>query len=267
MKKRIYEILEPAPEGDWLSKAVDIFIMIVILLNVIAVILETLEGLADQYADFFRMFEIISVGIFTVEYFLRLWTCTVDQRFNSPVKGRLRYVFTPLAMVDFLAILPFYLPLILEVDLRFMRILRLFRIFRLFKLIRYSMSLQFLGHVFRAKKEELLITMFFALILLVFASGLMYFFENKVQPQAFASIPAAMWWGVATLTTVGYGDIYPITPIGKLVGGVIAILGIGMFALPAGILASGFAEEIQNRKNAKQEVCPHCGGDLTSHQQ
>jgi voltage-gated potassium channel len=135
--------------------------------------------------------------------------------------------------------------MIIHFDLRFVRVLRLLRLSRLIKLGRYSDSLKTLGNVFKGKKEELLITAFALAILLILASSLMYFAENEVQPQAFSSIPAAMWWGIATLTTVGYGDIYPVTTLGKLMGSVIAVLGIGMFALPAGILSSGFAEKIK----------------------
>jgi voltage-gated potassium channel len=160
-----------------------------------------------------------------------------------------------------MAILPFYLPMIITLDLRFIRAVRLFRLVRIFKMGRYSESLRLLENVFKEKKEALLITIFMVFILLVIASSLMYFVENEAQPEVFSSILKAMWWGVATLTTVGYGDIYPVTLIGKILGGAIAILGIGMFALPAGILGSGFVEQIQ-RTRSKSRVCPHCGKDI-----
>lgn len=260
VKKRTFEILDIASAGDLSSKIFDVFIMTLISLNVIAVILETVEGLSSQYILYFKIFEVFSVVVFTIEYYLRLWSCTADKRFERPVMGRIRFAWTPLALVDLMAILPFYLPMIFPIDLRFIRAVRLFRLFRLFKLGRYSNSLKTLGNVFKAKKEELIITIFAVSILLVFTSSLIYFVEREAQPQAFSSIPSAMWWGVATLTTVGYGDIYPITPIGKFFGAIIAILGIGMFALPAGILASGFAEEMQRRR--KRRICPHCGKDI-----
>lgn len=204
------------------------------------------------------------MSVFTIEYILRLWTCTADDRFRSPIKGRIRFAATPLALVDLMAILPFYLEIIMLIralDLRFIRALRLFRLFRLFKMGRYSEALKTLGNVLKQKKEELFITVFAILILLITASSLMYFVEKDAQPEAFSSILAAMWWGVSTLTTVGYGDIYPITAIGKFLGALIALLGIGMFALPAGILASGFAEEMQ-KKRGKRRICPHCGKDI-----
>jgi voltage-gated potassium channel len=133
------------------------------------------------------------------------------------------------------------------------------RIVRVAKLGRYSESLQTLGRVFAAKKEQLVSTLFILLMLLVVSSCLMYYVEQAAQPDRFSSIPAAMWWSVTTLTTVGYGDVCPVTITGKLVASVIAILGIGMFALPTAILGSGFLEEIAPKKPAK---CPHCGKEI-----
>jgi voltage-gated potassium channel len=261
IKKRIFEILEIASTGDLASRFFDIFIMTLISLNVVAVILETEKTLSSRYVSFFDSFEIFSVLIFTIEYLLRIWTCTTDKKYQDPIKGRIRFILTPLAIVDLMAILPFYLPMIITLDLRFIRAVRLFRLVRIFKMGRYSESLRLLENVFKEKKEALLITIFMVFILLVIASSLMYFVENEAQPEVFSSILKAMWWGVATLTTVGYGDIYPVTLIGKILGGAIAILGIGMFALPAGILGSGFVEQIQ-RTRSKSRVCPHCGKDI-----
>ena len=138
IKGRIYGILETAPDGDRASRVFDVFIMTLISLNVLAVILETVDSLSSQYGDIFNTFEIFSVSVFTVEYLLRLWTCTTDNRYRSPFSGRLRYAATPMAVIDLLAILPFYLPMVIPLDLRFIRALRLFRLFRLFKMARYS---------------------------------------------------------------------------------------------------------------------------------
>ena len=261
VKKKIANILDGTSAEDLPSRVFHVFIITLIFLNIIAVILETVENLSSQHRVFFRTVEAFSVSIFTIEYILRLWTCTTDNRFNIAIKGRIRFAVTPLALIDLMAFLPFYLPMILPLDLRFIRVLRLFRLFRLFKLGRYSRSLKTLGNVLKEKKEELIVTLFVVLILLVIASSLMYFVENRAQPQAFSSIPAAMWWGVSTLTTVGYGDVYPVTPLGKFLGAVTAIFGIGMFVIPAGILASAYAEEIQ-RTHGKNKICPHCGKDI-----
>lgn len=259
-KERINEILDKAQTGDSTSRLIDLFIMGLIVLNVVAVILETVETVLASYRWAFEAFDAFSVGVFTIEYLLRMWSCTADGRYSRPVRGRIRFFLTPLALVDLIAILPFYLPLVTTVDLR---VLRAMRLLRLFKLGRYSTSLQTLGNVLRKHRGELVVTLFVLLIMLVIASTLMYFAEHRAQPDAFSSIPAAMWWGIVTLTTVGYGDTYPVTGVGKLLGAVIALLGIGMFALPAGILGSGFAGEIDRRKE-EGGVCPHCGREMES---
>jgi voltage-gated potassium channel len=258
VKVWIHEILETTGRRNTLRIIIDIFLVSLIIINLTAVILETVKSLSDKYSDIFRILEIISVITFTIEYVLRMWTCTVNERYKHPILGRLRFAFTPLALVDLIAILPFYLPMIETFDARFLRILRLLRIFRMFKMARYFESLRILGSILRAKKEELIINTFIIAILLILASSFMYFIENTVQPEAFSSIPQAMWWGVETLTTLGYGDIYPITPIGKALGAIVALLGVGMIALPAGIIASGFSEEIR-KKSSVIIVCPNCG--------
>ncbi|MBU7013646.1 MAG: ion transporter [Theionarchaea archaeon] len=262
IRTRLYQILEVASEDDPVSKLFDISIMALIFLNVLAVIFETVEGIFAKYEDVFATFELISVMVFTVEYVLRLWVCTAAKKEGNPLTDRLRFMTKPMSLIDLLAILPFYLPVVFPMDPRFLRGLRLFRLFRLFKMGRYSESLQTLGNVLKAKKEEIVITSFVISLMLVFASSTIYYVEHDAQPEAFSSIPAAMWWGVATLTTVGYGDVYPITPVGKFLGAVIALLGIGMFALPAGILASGFAEELQKKHTLEEKMCPHCGKDI-----
>ncbi len=178
--------------------------------------------------------------------------------FSAPIVGRLRLAVTPLALVDLFAILPFYLPFV-GLDLRFIRIVRLLRFFHVAKLARYSTALRTLQTVLKAKKQELLVCLSLAAILLVLASSLMYY----VEPKRFSSIPAAMWWGVATLTTVGYGDTFPVTALGRLLGWVVAILGIGMFALPTAILGGGFVEQLR-KPGRTVKFCPHCGREMPS---
>lgn len=265
VRKRIYEFVEcPVRDGQPGGRFdfFDLFITALIVANVVAVMLETVNWMAASYARFFRAFEVFSVVVFTIEYLLRLWACVCDPRYAGAIKGRLRFALTPMALVDLLAILPFYIEF-LPFDLRFIRTLRLFRLFRVFKLARYSASMRTLANVLRSKKEELLVTLFVVLVMLVFSSSAMFYVENEAQPENFSSIPASMWWGVATLTTVGYGDIYPVTSIGKLLSAVIAILGVGLFALPTGILASGFSEEMQKSKKKVALICPHCGQDVS----
>lgn len=258
LKARLYEILQVVSKNDPIGRKINVFIIGLITLNVIAVILETVEGFSSRYQSYFNVFEVISVVIFTIEYFLRIWVCTMNNLYRKPLSGRIRFILSPMVLVDLLAIMPFYLPFFVNFDLRSIRALRLLRFFRLFKIGRYTDSLKIMGNVIRSKREELVIMLLIVLILLVIASTLMYHLENQVQPEVFSSIPATMWWGVITFSTVGYGDIYPITLAGRILGGVIAILGIGMFALPAGILASGFSEEFTKSKE-RALSCPHCG--------
>ncbi|MCB9853418.1 MAG: ion transporter [Phycisphaerales bacterium] len=254
---RIWGIVEAARRGDRASRAFDILILTLIFLNVLAVIIDSVESIRMRWGAQFDAFETFSVIVFTLEYSLRIWACTVDPRFRKPITGRLRFMSHPMPIIDLLAILPFYLPF-LGIDLRSLRVLRLFRIFRIAKIGRYYSSLTLIRHVIKSKKEELVLTTVLMGLLLVVSSSVLYYCEYPVQPQVFSSIPATMWWAVATLTTVGYGDMYPITPLGKTCASVIAILGIGMFALPTGIIGAGFVEAIDKRRN-QTRVCPHCG--------
>jgi len=263
LKEKIYSLTEMTYEEGSKKKIYDffdIFMIVLIVLNVIAVILETEHWLYQKYQYFFDIFDEISVYIFSIEYISRLWACTVNPLYSRPIIGRIKFALTPLLIVDFIAIIPFYLPMFFP-DMRFIRSIRLFRLFRAFKFVRYSETLQTFGNVIKLKKVELMTSLMMVIFLLIFSSSVMYYVEHEAQPNAFSSILATMWWGIATLTTVGYGDIYPITPIGKLFGAFIAILGIGMVALPAGILASGFSSELSNKMDKKEceEVCPHCG--------
>jgi voltage-gated potassium channel len=172
-----------------------------------------------------------------------------------------------MALIDLAAILPFYLPMFVIIDLRFLRILRLTRLLRILKINRYTESLDMIKVVLYQKKEELSVTMFITFLLLLLSSSIMYYVETDVQPDAFPNIIAAFWWGVATLTTVGYGDVYPITVIGKILSGIIALLGIGLVALPTGIISSGFMDQMSQKRKPKEEkkkksYCPYCGEKL-----
>lgn len=250
LKKIIYEFLEVSDITHFYSFADDLIIPFLIVLNITAFIASTSSSFSLAYKLLFECIEIICSWVFTIEYVLRMWVCTVDRKYSHPIWGRLKYALTPLSMIDLISILPFYL-LWLFPHLSFVHVISVLRLLRLLKISRYSESVRTLGTVLYAKKEELLATAFAVFILLICASSLMYFVESSAQPQSFGSIPDAMWWGVVTLTTVGYGDIYPITPIGRFLGSILAFLGIGIFALPAGIISSGFSEEVQRRKQEK----------------
>ncbi|NQZ75548.1 MAG: ion transporter [Ekhidna sp.] len=251
-KQRVFETLEKGTGDDKLSKRFDVFIMTLIIINVILVILETVEPIYVRFKFWFDLIETISVIIFSIEYLGRVWTCTLMEKHEHPFWGQIKYIFSWVALIDLFAILPFYLPLLFAMDGRFIRILRIFRLVRLFKMGRYSTAFGLIIQVFKKRREELIISLTFLLVMLIFASGLMYYIEHEAQPEAFSSIPETMWWGVATLTTVGYGDVYPVTALGRFLGAIIAILGVGLFALPAGIIASGFESELSKRKKDEE---------------
>lgn len=245
--------------GGWIGYVTDWFIMGLIAANVVAVMLETVDPLASQYEALFRVFEQFTVVVFTIEYMGRIWSAVDHPEYDGIISGRLKFASRPLLIIDLLAILPFYLAFAgVTAELRFLRAFRLLRSLRLLKLARYSESLQVLSIVFKRKKEDLAVAAFANVVLLVIASSLMYFVEHQSQPETFASIPQTLWWGVITLTTVGYGDTIPVTPLGQFLGAVTAVLGMGLFALPASILASGFLEIA--RGETKQ--CPHCGEEI-----
>ncbi|RKD87662.1 potassium channel family protein [Halopiger aswanensis] len=263
LRRQTNELFNPKTGGR-IGHYIDWFIMSLIAANVAAVILETVDALGTAYADFFYWFELFSVVVFSIEYIARIWSAVDDSEYQGPITGRLKFASRPLLIIDLLAILPFYLTIGgVQGELRFLRALRLVRLFRLLKLARYSSAMQAFGAVIRQKKEKLVIAVFANGLLLVIASSVMYYIEHQHQPEAFSSIPAAFWWGVATLTTVGYGDVHPITPLGKFVGAIVAVLGIGLFALPASILASGFIEQAAAAGDDDGPTyCPHCGEKL-----
>ena len=260
MKKALFRLLEVAHPDDKVSRAVDFFLVALIVFNIIALNLETVPSIYRQYKEAFRVFEVVSVFFFTAEYLLRIYSCTESPKYESAVLGRLRFALRPLLLLDLLTLIPFYTAF-WGVDFRFLRAARLFRSFRLLRLGRYMRSMQLFSKVLKDRKEDLITTLLFLLVLLIFSSSLMYFAEKDVQPEKFMSIPSSMWWAVATLTTVGYGDTYPVTYLGKIIASFIAVLGIGMVALPAGILSSGFSSEVKKKPRVK---CPHCHKTIDS---
>ena len=257
------------------------FIIVIILANMAAVVLESFPALGERYASAFRVFEVASVAVFSVEYLLRLWTCDLLRPDSRKLAAIGRFLISPIGLIDLAAVLPFFLPLLIPMDLRFVRMLRLVRFLRLFKLSRYAQSVAIVGQVLRRRRDELLVTVLLSVILLLMASTLMFYIESGVQPDAFPNILASLWWAVATLTTIGYGDVFPVTGRGRLLSGIIAVLGIGLVALPTGILSGGFIEELSRRRrhraagtdsvagtgggDAGQRPpahCPHCGKAL-----
>ena len=245
LRKRIWEILEKGNSNDKVSFYTDIFLISLIVFNIIAVLLETVDSIYSKYTLEFLIFERFSTVIFLVEYILRIWVCVEEKIKNNKLITRLKYASTWPAIIDLLAVLSGLLPMIFEVDLR---ILRALRMLRLLKFSRYFKVMNLLLGVLREEKQSFLAAMFLLTIAMLVASTGIYIFEKDAQPDKFSSIPAAMWWAIATLTTIGYGDVTPVTGMGKFFGAIIAIIGIGVVALPSGILASGFTDQLKRRQ-------------------
>lgn len=247
LRRRAAEILQPERPTDRWSTYVDWFLIVLITLNVADVVLESVPQFRNAYRTQMHWFELFSIAVFTVEYMLRMWCC-VDVAANEKRphwRVRLAYFISPMALIDLVAILPFYLSFFIAIDLRFLRVIRILRVF---KLTRYSMAMQLILSVFREEMSSFVAAFSMLLTLLVMAASGIYLIEHDIQPEHFGSIPQAMWWAMATLTTVGYGDVTPITAGGKFFGGAITVISMGMVALPAGILASGFNIQMQRRQ-------------------
>jgi voltage-gated potassium channel len=251
LRQRIADLLQAHREHDRLGRSVDIFLIALIVLNIIAIVLESVPRYGIYYSHEFFWFEVFSVAIFTLEYLLRLWSAPDTRADDGQPTGqtRLQYMLSPMALIDLLAILPFYLSFFVDIDLRFLRVVRLLRIF---KLTRYSSAMNILLSVLREESNSLFAALFVLLVMLMLASSGIYLIEHEIQPDAFGSIPDSMWWAMATLTTVGYGDVTPITPMGKFFGGCITVIGMGMVALPAGILASAFSDYVHRSRREYQ---------------
>jgi voltage-gated potassium channel len=264
-KKKVHGLLHPEIVGDkhW-DKVINVFIIVLIILNVVAVMLETIEPIHAKYYDFFHYFDMVSVIIFTIEYILRVWSSNHEEKYKHSVWGRVKYIFSPGALIDLIAIIPSFLHAFIGLDLRVLRMLRLMRIIRLFRLTAYTQSAHMIANVFKRRSKELALSFILALFLIIIASCIMYFAEH-LHPEnkdKFSSIPATLWWSVVTLTTTGYGDMYPMTTIGKVMSGMIMLTGVAFFAIPAGILSAGFQEEFRRNRMLKTHKCPHCGEHL-----
>ncbi|MCA0998114.1 ion transporter [Alloyangia pacifica] len=246
LRRRAYLLLEHPGTGPKLARVLDFALILLIIANVLAVALETVPRIYAAHHASFRAFDTISVAIFSVEYMLRVWASAEREPKLPPWRARLRYMRSPMALIDLGAVLPFFIGLLFTSNLQMLRILRLFRIY---KLTRYSPALSVLFSVIREEAGALVAAFSILTILLVFAATGAYLVEHEAQPSEFGSIPAAMWWALVTLTTVGYGDVTPITPLGKVFGGFITVLGVGMAALPAGIIASGLADHLHRRRD------------------
>lgn len=223
---------------DRIPAELQLTIQALILYSIVTVALETVPKLSSEYRRFFRLSEITVVAIFTVEY-LAMWFLSREP---------LRFPLRPISMIDLLAILPFYLQV--GVDLRALRGLRLLRVFRVLRLGRYSRALQTLGEAFRRSAPELAMTGFVGVIIIVISAMALYYAEHRAQPEVYSSIPGSIWWAVVTLTTVGYGDVYPVTALGRFVAAFIILVGIGFIAVPTSILSGTFSDILREARQA-----------------
>ncbi len=264
LKNQVFVTIHGSDKYDVRSRVFDIFIIMLIVLNVIMVIAETFS-LPNRLSTAMYYIEIFSLAVFTVEYVLRLWTADLLFPDITPIKARVKYVFSFMAIIDLLAILPFYVPFLIPIDLRVLRTLRTVRLLRLFKVNRYTKAISTIANVFKEKSSQLLSSVFVVALLMLISSILMYNVEHNAQPDKFKNALSGLWWAVATFTTVGYGDIYPVTFAGKILSAIIALLGIALVAVPTGIISAGFIEQIeQNKDDDSPSVtyCPHCGNKI-----
>jgi voltage-gated potassium channel len=245
-RARFYDWLEETETRSWTERFINVFLATVIIVSVAAVALETLQSLHPFYRSLLAAIEVATVAILTLDYALRWWVAPESDPTGAtrPWQARLRYGVSPFGIIDLLAILPFYVDLFFAADPDWLRVLKLLR---LLKLARHAPGLSLFVAVIRAESRSLLAAFLVMAVLLMVESGIMFIIERHAQPEKFASIPHTMWWAIVTMATVGYGDVVPHTTLGKMFGGVVMILGIVMFAVPAGILATGFATEIRKR--------------------
>ncbi len=261
IKRRTFEIINKAESGDRISSIFDWSIMILIALSILTIILDSFQNIHEKCQTLFQAFEIITVIVFTIEYILRIWTA--DLLYPEAKHPRLKYCFSFMAIIDLLAILPFYVPFI-SADLRFLRMMRLFRLFRLLRVLklgRYFDALQIIVKVIRTSGPQLIMSVVICFFVMLFSAIIMYEVENPVQPEQFPNVLSSLWWAICTLTTVGYGDVYPITAVGRFFASIISLVGIGIIAIPTGIIAAGFNQVI-NKAHDKDSIEAMTDDDL-----
>lgn len=239
-------LLAPAESPPWSNRLTNATLMALILVSVVAAVLETVDDLPPRITWFLHLVEAFAVAAMAVEYVLRVWAAPEREAIGTrePWQARLHYVTSFVGLVDLFAVLPALVGVVVPIP---PDALRLLRVLRLLKLARYTPALTLFAAVIRNESRALLATLLVVIVLLVLEASIMYVLEREAQPRVFASIPHAMWWAIVTIATVGYGDMYPITALGKAFGGIVMVIGIAVFAVPAGILATGFASEIRKR--------------------
>ena len=253
-RKQLFLILHQPLPGTPFARPASLFLAALIVVNCLALSIETVASIYADYGGFFQWLEVASTGIFAVEYFLRCWVCVEQPQFSEPFSGRLRYATSPLAVLDFLAILAFFAP----IDLRFLRVFRLTRLLRVLHLELFNRSMHAIFDAIRRRRHLLYVSVAMMATAVYCTAVLLYTVEHAAQPTKFSSIPETVWWAVVTLTTIGYGDIVPVTAAGKALTSVIAIFGIGIFALPTAILTAA----ILDAGHPLSARCPHCNHEI-----
>lgn len=243
---------KPDPQNP-VARYVNYVLTALIVANALFVALETVPELWAAYGPAFHAFEAASTLVFAVEYAARLWVCTEQEHLARPVAGRLRYALQPLPLLDFIVVATYWLP----VDLRFLRVARMVRLLKVLRLDGLDASLTAIGRGLQRRAPLIAMAVTMMLVCIYASAALVFQLEHAAQPQVFTSIPATFWWALETLTTIGYGDMAPVTPLGKLCVGLIAVFGIGIFALPTAIVTAVILEA--GSQPAAPAHCPHCG--------
>ena len=253
-RRRVYEIVEIGAAGDLLSRAYDLFYTLTIILNLTATVLDTYSSIHAKYGALLRLIEFVTVTAFAVDYVLRIYTADFHYRGLSRGKAAWKYAVSFGGIVDIISFLPVYLPFFFPSGAAAFRLVRVIRIFRLFRINAYYDSLNVITSVLSSKKNQLISSVSIILVLMLASSLCMYSLENEAQPEVFSNAFSGIWWAASTLLTVGYGDIYPVTTMGRILGIVITFLGVGMVAIPTGIISAGFVEQDTRLKRLSEQA-------------
>jgi voltage-gated potassium channel len=259
LRLQLFAILHRPDPGNRLARWINWFLAALIVGNAIAITLETMPGIRHEFALSLNLFEGVSTGLFIVEYLARVWTCVEQQHLSHPLRGRLRYMRQPLALLDLIAIVTWWTPW----DLRFLRVVRLVRLLKIFHLYEFEAALERLSESLHRRKELLLVSVVLMAVFVYIASSLLYHLEHARQPELFSSIPATFWWAAVTFNTIGYGDMVPLTSLGRLFAGLVSVFGVGIFALPTAIIIAAI---IESSAGGTAYICHECGHHgTTSH--
>ena len=251
-RKRLFEIVEVGAADDWISRGYDLLSTLILVVNLTVTVMNTFDAMSLRYGAMLKGIESFTVAFFAVDYVLRLFSCRFLRPAERELKSLLLYMVSFTGLVDLLSFLPYYLPFFFPDGAVAFRMFRVIRIFRLFRINAYYDSLNVITEVLTSKKQQLLSSVFILLVLMLGSSLCMYSLEHEAQPEVFRNAFSGIWWSVSTLLTVGYGDIYPVTTLGKLFGTIIAFLGVGMVAIPTGIISAGFVDQYSRLKRISE---------------